>query len=108
VDGALSFNKFKLVAGHRSSLSDSSRGQFQHGVRSQAQSHSAAAHILSYFENLPLLTQEQHIDRKLHAERMDSFARHNPQTLTRLQARMLQQPGAPLAACVSDFYNIAK
>jgi hypothetical protein len=106
--GAFSFNKFKLVARHSSGLSDRPRGQFQHGMRSEAKSHSAAAHILSYFENLPLLTQEQHIDRELHAERMDGFARHNPHALTRLQTRMLQQPGAPLAACVSDFYSVAK
>jgi hypothetical protein len=70
--------------------------------------HPAAAHILSHLQNFPLFIQEQNIDRKRHAERVDSLTGDNPKAVAFRQTGMLKQTRAPLAAGIGNFNRIAQ
>jgi hypothetical protein len=100
--------KLELVACLGSGATENTRWQLKDGVCPHTDGETAPRHLLSHFQDLPLLAQKRDINRKFHPESVYRLTRDDPKTLTRGQTHVLQQTGTPLAARVGDIDRVAE
>ncbi len=71
-------------------------------MASQTHRHPPLLHVVSDLQHLSLLVEKQHVDRKFHPDRMDRFARSDPESFAWPQPGMLQKALTALLAGVRD------
>ena len=77
-------------------------------MRPQTKSDPAPVHRLSGLQDAPFPVEKNHINRKLHAPGVDAFTGHDPKTLARRQAGVLQQTSPPLRTGVGDCHCVSE
>jgi hypothetical protein len=91
-----------LIAGLRAGFGEVSRGQFQHGVRAQAEGDTPADHVGADLQHFALLAEEHNVDGELHEESVDAFARDDPQAFAGSESCVLEETRAAGGAGVGN------
>jgi hypothetical protein len=94
------FFNLQLIPGDGPGCGNCAGWQLDNGISAEAERNAALNHIRTCFQYFFRFVQEDHVDRELHSERVDSFAGRDPQAFAWLQAGVFQQ------ACAAGFAGI--
>ena len=96
------FDELQLISHRGVGGENDTGGQFNHRVCTKAKGNPAADHVGLKLQHSAFLSDKDHVDRKLHSERVNSLTRLDPQPFACGQPGVFQQAGPALFARVSD------
>jgi hypothetical protein len=98
----------QIVARQRTGFFYGASRQFQDGMRGEAGRQTPGRNGISDLPNFPFLVEVDQVYRKLHEERVNRFARNDPQTIPRFQPFVLEQADTALRAGIRNIHGIAQ